>query len=457
MSALVHAECFVFCALLVCHAAASYTVGMTTFIEKSKRAAQALAVRLRGWIARPFESLYRWGIPLFLLTALCFALPAIVGFILLLPFAAVLAAKALHALRAIHELTLISLAEHKGRVELDTTRDRLQRAWVLGCIALVGLSLLTLAVKATFALVPTLHLTNEIGTYLTFMTVLVSGFLLFYYCALRFDSALMRGLASVTVTLPAFFVIVALVSLLLKWIMRMVAALGLSAESMIADGFSWVYDIQRILGSGTDYFLQQDPLIIGASIVFAALLLLLYAYTVPYYWMKSVSLWLRGLGLVAVVFSGAVIVFAGVWVVDVQRWAATSEGSQLAQAIDAGILSRQADTLSGYRSDDLIALVKAFVLPYTVGVFVANVVVALRKAAAKRDSDAILNTFAEDASIDDAALPALQKRYLFFGGNRTLWDIALRSIKADVNLPSPFAPRKLTLKERLTGELEEGQ
>ena len=38
---------------------------------------------------------------------------------------------------------------------------------------------------------------------------------------------------------------------------------------------------------------------------------------------------------------------------------------------------------------------------------------------------------------------------------RTLWDIALRSIGHDVPLPSPFAPRKLTWKERLTGELEE--
>ena len=98
---------------------------------------------------------------------------------------------------------------------------------------------------------------------------------------------------------------------------------------------------------------------------------------------------------------------------------------------------------------------KAFVLPYTVGVFVANAVVAYRRAKAKRESDAILDGFAQSGAADEKALPELEKRYLFFGGRRTLWDIALRSIGHDVPLPSPFAPRKLTWKERLTGELEE--
>ena len=76
-----------------------------------------------------------------------------------------------------------------------------------------------------------------------------------------------------------------------------------------------------MLGSATDYFVRQDAVIIGGSVVFAAVLLLLYAYTVPYYWMSSVARWFKGLGLAAVAFSGAAIVFAGAWLVDVQRWA----------------------------------------------------------------------------------------------------------------------------------------
>ena len=115
----------------------------------------------------------------------------------------------------------------------------------------------------------------------------------------------------------------------------------------------------------------------------------------------------------------------------------------------------KAQALADYRADDLVVLVKAFALPYTVGVFVANAVVAYRKAKAKRESDAILDEFACAGSADEAQLPDLEKRYLFFGGRRTLWDIALRSIGGDVPLPSPFAPRKLTWKERLTGELKE--
>ena len=157
-----------------------------------------------------------------------------------------------------------------------------------------------------------------------------------------------------------------------------------------------------MLGSATDYFVRQDAVIIGGSVVFAAVLLLLYAYTVPYYWMSSVARWFKGLGLAAVAFSGAAIVFAGAWLVDVQRWAAQGESGQLAHVVD----------------------------PDLVG-------------------------FAQSGAADEEALPELEKRYLFFGGRRTLWDIALRSIGHDVPLPSPFAPRKLTWKERLTGELEE--
>ncbi|MFR3092124.1 MAG: hypothetical protein ACLTMP_10690 [Eggerthella lenta] len=109
----------------------------------------------------------------------------------------------------------------------------------------------------------------------------------------------------------------------------------------------------------------------------------------------------------------------------------------------------KARALADYRTDDLVALVKAFVLPYTVGVFVANAVVAYRRAKAKHESDAILDGFAQSGAADEETLPELEKRYLFFGGRRALWDIALRSIGHDVC--HPFAPRKLTWKERLTG------
>lgn len=415
----------------------------------------SLVRRVRFWAKQPFENLYRWVIVLLVLSAFCMTLPEWVGFILFLPLAAALVMKAVGVSRRIHGLDFIVAGDVDGRIELDTNADRLQRAWVLGCMGLVAFIFFWLGARMLFSFFPSLMPTESFSLYAIFAIVLVGGFLFFYFCALRFDSSLMRGLASVAVTLPAFFVIVVVASLLLSWVMRIVSALGLSAESMISDGFSWVYDMQRILGMATDYFLQLDSLVIGASIVLAAVLLLLYTYTVPFYWMRSVSRWLKGLGIAAVVFSGAVIVFAGAWVVDVQKWASESEGSQLAQAIDSGVLSRQADALSGYRSDDLIALVKAFVLPYTVGVFVANVVVALRKASAKQKSDAILDSFAEEGGIDEAELPERKKRYLFFGGNRTLWNIALRSVGHNVELPHPFAPRKLSLKERLTGELED--
>ena len=77
-------------------------------------------------------------------------------------------------------------------------------------------------------------------------------------------------------------------------------------------------------------------------------------------------------------------------------------------------------------------------LPYTVGVFVANGVVAWRKGRAKQTADGILDGFAAAGHVDEAALSGQRKRYLYCGGSPTLWDIAL-----------------LTLKERLTGVLED--
>ena len=292
-------------------------------------------------------------------------------------------------------------------------------------------------------------------TYLMFSLVLFMGFLVFYYLSLRFDTSILRGITSIAVTLPAFFIIVALLSIALSWGMRLLSSLGFSAEGMLQNGFSWLFEVQRILGMATDYFLRQDSMIIAASIVLAAVLLLVYAFTVPFYWMKSVSRWLRGIGLVAAAFGAAVLIFAGVWLADVQRFAEQTSSSQIASALDPGVVGSQAESLSGYKSDDLIALIKAFVLPYTVGLFVANAVVSLRKGRAKTTADGILDTFAAEGSFDEEMLPDLKKRYLYCGGSLTLWDIALRSIGHDIELPHPFAPRNLSIKERLTGKLED--
>ena len=423
-------------------------------LPDSKQAVRSAARRLGAWTRRPFDTGYRWGLPLALYAGLCLALPAGAGLALFLPPALALAVKAVRVSQRIHRLDFVRLVDENGTARLDTETDRLQRAWVLGCIALVGLSAALLVSRAALALLPGAELSGSIALYRGFAAVLLGGFLLLYV-ALRFDNGLARGLASIAVTLPAFFVIVAVLGMALSWISTLAGSIGRPAEAAVADGFSWVYDVQRVLGSATDYFVRQDAVIIGGSVVFAAVLLLLYAYTVPYYWMSSVARWFKGLGLAAVAFSGAAIVFAGAWLVDVQRWAAQGESGQLAHVVDPDLVGDKARALADYRTDDLVALVKAFVLPYTVGVFVANAVVAYRRAKAKRESDAILDGFAQSGAADEEALPELEKRYLFFGGRRTLWDIALRSIGHDVPLPSPFAPRKLTWKERLTGELEE--
>ena len=416
-------------------------------LPDSKQAVRSAARRLGAWTRRPFDTGYRWGLPLALYAGLCLALPAGAGLALFLPPALALALKAVRVSQRIHRLDFVRLVDENGTARLDTETDRLQRAWVLGCIALVGLSAALLVSRAALALLPGAELSGSIALYLGFAAVLLGGFLLLYYVALRFDNGLARGLASIAVTLPAFFVIVAVFGMALSWISTLAGSIGRPAEAAVADGFSWVYDVQRVLGSATDYFVRQDAVIIGGSVVFAAV--------VPYYWMSSVARWFKGLGLAAVAFSGAAIVFAGAWLVDVQRWAAQGESGQLAHVVDPDLVGDKARALADYRTDDLVALVKAFVLPYTVGVFVANAVVAYRRAKAKRESDAILDGFAQSGAADEEALPELEKRYLFFGGRRTLWDIALRSIGHDVPLPSPFAPRKLTWKERLTGELEE--
>lgn len=428
---------------------------MNKTVQKTIEQLQSVCERVVAWAKRPFTSLYRIALSLFVLVGLCLALPPWIGLVLFGPFAVVLSAKVAYSVRAVVSLRLVTLVEREGRPCLDTRADRLQRAWALGCAALVAVCFLSLAARAVFGTFSQLEIPEAVLTYLVFTAVLVGGFLLFYFLALRFDKTVLRGLTSITVTLPAFFIVVVVVSMLLSWAMHALAALGISAEGMLRAGFDWLYDVQRILGAATDYFLKQDSVIIAASIVLAALLLLLYTYSVPFYWMRSVSRWLKGIGLVAAAFGAAVIVFAGVWLVDVQRFAEQSASGQLASAIDAGVLDSQANSISQYKSDDLIALIKAFVLPYTVGVFVANAVVALRKGKAKEAADAILDRFAADGSVDEAELPVLKKRYLYYGGSQTLWDIALRSIGYGIPLPHPFAPRKLTIVERITGELKD--
>lgn len=428
---------------------------MHAFIRHIGHGAGGVVEHIRQWVNRPFETLYRWAVPLSLLAVACFLLPPVVGLVLFLPPAALLMDKAARAIRRIHRLEFVEVIGEERGDRLETGRDQRQRAWVLGCCSLVVAVFSTLVTRVVLLIAPAATVPGSLATYLAFAAALMAGFLLFYYLALRFDVILFRGLASVTVTLPAFFIIVVVVSVLLSWIMRIVQVFGLSAEDMLKDGFNWLYDVQRLLGTATNYFLQQDPLIIGISVVFAALLLLLYTATVPAYWIRSIKSWLKLLAFVALVFSGAAIVFAGAWVVDVQKWATSGQSGQLSGAIDASVLHNQARALSDYKSDDLIALVRAFVLPYTVGVFVANGFLMVRRARVKRRSDDILEGLAQAGDVDAEALPEMRKRYLYYGGDRTLWDIVLRSIGHDIPLPHPFAPRRLTIRERLTGVLGE--
>lgn len=418
-------------------------------------ALRALFARVRAWAKTPFSRVYFVAFATLVFGGICLALPPWVGLVLFAPLAFILTVKVIFSVRAIISLDLVTLIEGEDRPCLETHEDRLQRAWALGCSAIVVALVLALALRAVFGTFAGIEIPDAISTYITFTAVLLGGFIVFYYLALRFDRTVLRGLTSIAVTLPAFFIVVVVASMLLSWVMQGLEVFGLSSEGMLKEGFDWLYDVQRILGMATDYFLKQDSGIITASIVLAALLLLLYTYSVPYYWMRSISRWLRGIGLVAAAFGAAVLVFAGVWLTDVQRFVSESASGQLASAIDAGVLDSQTSSISSYSSDDLIALIKAFVLPYTVGIFVANAVVALRKGKAKGVSNAIIDQFAADGTVDEDELPALKKRYLYYGGSQTLWDIALRSIGHDIPLPHPFAPRKLTIQERITGELKD--
>lgn len=234
--------------MLVRRAGRSYTGCMMRSHPDSKQAVRSAARRLGAWTRRPFDTGYRWGLPLALYAGLCLALPAGAGLALFLPPALALAVKAVRVSQRIHRLDFVRLVDENGTARLDTETDRLQRAWVLGCIALVGLSAALLVSRAALALLPGAELSGSIALYLGFAAVLLGGFLLLYYVALRFDNGLARGLASIAVTLPAFFVIVAVLGMALSWISTLAGSIGRPAEAAVADGFSWVYDVQRVLG-----------------------------------------------------------------------------------------------------------------------------------------------------------------------------------------------------------------
>lgn len=405
------------------------------------------------WAKAPFERLYATALVALAWGAVCFALPSWAGFVLFLPFVAAVGVKTACAVRTILSLSLVEVVEVEGRFELETHVDRRQRAWALGSMSVAVCVAVPLAVRALLESFPGLAISGELATYLTFLAVLFGGFLTFYVLALRFDTSLLRGLTSLTVTLPTFFIVVALASILLSWVMQFLGSVGVSAESLVRGSFSWLYHLQGILGTATDYFLRQDTAIVALSIVVAALLLLLYTASVPFYWIRSVRRWLRSIGIVAAAFGAGVLVFAGVWLNDVQNFVTGDATGHLSTALGSGVADGALRAISEYNREDLIALIKAFVLPYTVGVFVATVVVAWRNAHATSQANAILDEFAARMSVEEATLPLQQKRYLYYGGSQTLWDIALRSIGHDVPLPHPFAPRKLTLQERLTGVL----
>lgn len=427
---------------------------MKTFVSTLREIIETLFVWVGQWLHDPFKNLIGWGVPLVLLGAICFALPPWVGFIASLPVAGILTVKAWFVMNRIRSLEFIDVQKGKDSIALDTPRDRMQRAWFLACLSLNGFFLLSLFFRAFGSLFPNDSMPESLMTYLSFTVLLVVGFLVCYFLSLRWDKTLLRGLTCLIVTLPVFFIIVVVCCLLLSVVVRVFDSIGIPADTMLADGFVWVYNVQTMLGAATDYFLQQDPLIITVSIVFAGLLLLLYTFTVPLYQMKSVTRWMKGISLVALIFSGAVVVFAGSWVSGVQDWVVSHNSQALSNALRSDVIAQQSQYLLSYQSDDLIALIRSLVLPYTVGVFVANGVVAFRRNRAKEECDAVLDKFAAVGSVDESLLPILKKRYVYRGGNLTLWDIALRSLGNNIPLPTPFAPRRLTWKERILGDLE---
>lgn len=377
------------------------------------------------------------------------------GLVLFIPMAVIFVTKAILVSRRILTLEFVDVIEGRAGDAFDTKNDRKQRSWVGLSGTLVAMTVGALVVHAILGFMPDLEIPQIAFTYFGFSAVLMGGFLFLYFIALQTNRAFFRGLATIVITLPAFLIIVVAVSLVLSWLADVLKTLGLSAEGMTEAGFLFLYDVQKVLGDAAELFLQLDSLVIVASVVLAVLLLLLYTCTAPFYWLKSITLWLDIMYLIVILLSGAAIIFASTWMSDVQSWMADMQFSQLIEGIDTTILDQQAVSLSNYRSDELISLVKALVLPYTAGVIVARLGLAWRFSVAKEKSDVIVNKIAEEGTVDEQAFPEMEKRYFYYDGNRTLWIIALRSIGKQIELPQPLAPRALTIRERLTGELEE--
>ena len=159
---------------------------------------------------------------------LCLALPAGAGLALFLPLALAFGAKAVRVSQRIHRLDFVRLVDEGGTAHLGTEADRLQRAWVLGCIALVGLAVALLAAKLALAFAGQAELSGSIALYLGFAAVLLGGFCCStsWRCA---STASPEAPASRS-PLPAFFVIVAVAAMLLSWLTALVGTLGVSAE-----------------------------------------------------------------------------------------------------------------------------------------------------------------------------------------------------------------------------------
>lgn len=98
---------------------------MMRSLPDSKQAVRSAARRLGAWTRRPFDTGYRWGLPLALYAGLCLALPAGAGLALFLPPALALAVKAVRVSQRIHRLDFVRLVDENGTARLDTETDRL--------------------------------------------------------------------------------------------------------------------------------------------------------------------------------------------------------------------------------------------------------------------------------------------------------------------------------------------
>lgn len=104
--------------LLVRRAGRSYTGCMMRSLPDSKQAVRSAARRLGAWTRRPFDTGYRWGLPLALYAGLCLALPAGAGLALFLPPALALAVKAVRVSQRIHRLDFVRLVDENGTAGL---------------------------------------------------------------------------------------------------------------------------------------------------------------------------------------------------------------------------------------------------------------------------------------------------------------------------------------------------